>query len=41
MDDLYHKMIEQFEKLERKIAAKDCISSILIITEEQSRKFPC
>ena len=39
MESLYHEMIKQFEKLESKIATKDCISNLVKIIEEQNRKF--
>ena len=38
MDKLYHMMVEQFQKLETKVATKDCISNLLKTIEDQSKK---
>ena len=38
MDKLYHMMVEQFQKLETKVATKDCISNLLKTIENQSKK---
>ena len=38
MENLQHMMIEQFEKLENKVAMKDCISNLVKIGEEQNNK---
>ena len=38
MDKLYQMMVEQFEKLETKVATKDCISNLLKTIEDQSKK---
>ena len=38
MDNLYHMMVEQFEKLEIKVGTNDCISNLLKTIEDQSKK---
>ena len=38
MESLHHMMIEQFEKLESKVATKDCINNLLKTIEEQNKK---
>ena len=37
MENLQHMRIEQFEKLENKVARKDCISGLVKIIEEQNK----
>ena len=38
MDKLYCMMVELLEKLETKVATKDCISNLLKTIEDQSKK---
>ena len=38
MDKLYCMMVEQFEKLDTKVAMKDCISNLLKTIEDQRKK---